>query len=1043
MTRGSQRELDELVKQTVPLPLGEYGIDLRRPSNPGVLVDLLNAQFKDARTIRRRDGHIRRIIQDSSAFTNEYATSRQWCYGHGTVINPAGNPAQEDIHHPISVKGMGIFEFEGSEVQWTGDRLVIEHDDITGLGSHTFWSRGTDTKLAYGIPAYLPVQTDVVPPVMADGAHMDACYTDKLMCVGYASGVDGGYFVVVDRVSGNVINRSAFGTGEVLSVRVVNSGGKLLGFWVDGGGLQVSRWSGTAWGTLSVIEADATTFDVVPLSGGCQVIWNDALGISAGRFSEQDSVDAPHPFGTQLFVDSFTPAATGCKVGIDVAPNGDIVYVWVASDGTLRGFSDTGTLSVELDQVTQFGTGTDWDHGNSTVTVTYRGLANEDGRYSYVVHGTTNGVKDTYIWEQDQAVVALANPPFQDHVVYNSELLSKGFRVGDEVFAWLRADNSSTTFLIAGVTTPQVVGISEREITDIRRDSNVEATLRSVTPDPNEEFGYMWIRPYEAGEYFRKGDTLIGNINFMPRLSTALYGRSLYVAGSHVRCWDGQELGDAGFHDYAAFGTITPVDGAGTVDDGEHFIRVYPVRYNHKGERFQGVGQTSAGVTVAGAQDTITVEIRTTPVTNHDDVQWEIYMTPVGSTVFRYAGVIANDLSVKTITATITSSDVQLEAAPADPHAPGVDGLQELEEFGPLGCEVLHTSGDRLWGIRGQVPTGVAQFSKLYEVNEGVGFGDLVSTHIVDATGKALTAITSFSDSAVIAFQESRFYELLGSGPDNFGQGSYGTPQLKVADGAINQQGVIAMPSGIAFWSPRGPRLLAGNLTVINIAEPVEPLARTLTPTGVRCDISLNEVVWYTEGGNALLWSFEGGNSRWARWTGVAAAGVSETRIMTPYGESWEPSSSTLRDGGKRFTFLWETGNIRSEQLLQGGNRIFQVGFTGKYLSEHNVKFRVYYDGSPSWLDSFKWNPGDSSWLNPGTDYENLTAAEIDALNVVDRTGRYDVMTRVSRQDCDYIRVMVSDCGDGGFIPWEMTYEIASKGGPGRQAAKSIVRNGG
>jgi hypothetical protein len=816
---------------------------------------------------------------------------------------------------------------------------------------------------------------------------------------------------------------------------------------LDAGGLWVWRWLGASWGHSSLIDSTATAFDVAPSSTGCSVIWDRTAGatrsLRIGSFAGSTS-GYNHPWGQAAEVDGAYPG-TNLKVGIAVATNGDIAYAWTSSAGAepwvngLYCCTDTGALdSPSSVTLLQASIGTMWSTAGGHVTVTFRNISSGQGKYDFTVYAkhTPNGLSafsgDYSVWDYVRifrvdydTVVSAVN-------VFNVKLLTKAFTVGNEVFAWLYSTNSSTAFLIGNDAVPQVCGIADREEVEIKGDS-----LRSVQSDPEDEYKFIWSRPYNAGEYFRRGDIRIGYMNFMPKLSTAAYGLGTYLAGSHVRCWDGVELGDAGFHDYPAIESITNASG-GSVDAGEHFVRIYPVRYTSQGERFQGAAITSSGVTVSTGA--VALAVHTIPITNHDDVKLEIYMTPVGSTVFRYAGVVDNDKEAATVSITLTASDATLEAAPADPHAPGVDDLQEMEEFGPVGCEILAVSGDRLWGIGGQVPAGCAQFSKLYEVGEGVGFGDLINTQIFDASGNRLTSIASFSDSVLVAFQAKRYYSLLGPGPSNFGIGSFDVPELKVAAGALNHWGTIATPIGLLFWSEEGPRALAGNYQNMFIGEPIAPLALTMTPSGVRFQLDTSEVIWYTESGNALLYNFGGRVGRFARWSGIPAAGVSDKRIVTPSGECWTPSSSTPRDYGRSFVFSFETGNVRLESLLQGGNRIRSLGMTGKWVGEHTVTFNVYHDGSPDWIERIDWVPGENSVLN--TDWTNLTGVQIDALDTVDKTGRYDNFFRLEKQDCEYIRVKVTDSGNDGFIPWELSFEMASKGGKTRLAAQTLHRNG-
>lgn len=1046
MPKSSQNEADGLIWQVVGLPLGEKGMDARRPSEPDTLVDLVNARFLDARTIARRNGHTGYKVQDDDLFlappNSDVTVTDEWFYGHGLkVYDPADAELVEDEHYPLAGQAKGTFESNDKSVVWTGDRLIVEGRK----GSHAMWGDR-------GIPAYLPVQEDAAFSLYG-GQHVDTCLTTdyEVTAVTRTTGVTVG---IKDRSSGLILFTQTVGFSACTAVRVVNSGGHLLLFVLDAGGFWVWRWLGTSWGHSSLIEMYTTAFDVSTSEDGCEVIWDrlDPSGVHTlhlGGFAG-GVPGTNHAWGQEPYTAGCHPSIN-VKLAVAVAPNGDIAYAWTS----LGNDTDAGLYCCQADStlvsptgvtLLQASVGSMWVTAGGHVAITFRGLSSGFGKYDYTVYAkhTPNLVS---AFGGDYSIHNYVRIFRVDHLnavlsavnVFNAKLLTKAFTVGNEVFAWLYSTNSSTAFLIGNDAVPQVCGIADREVVEIKGDS-----LRSVQFDPEDEYKFVWSRPYNAGEYFRRGDVRIGYMNFMPKLSTATFGLGTYLAGSHVRCWDGVELGDAGFHDYPAIATLANASG-GNVSAGEHFVRIYPVRYTSQGERFQGAAITSGGgggptggvVVSTGA---LSLSVHTIPITNHDDVKLEIYMTPVGSTVFRYAGVVDNDKDSALVNITLTVSDTELEAAPADPHAPGVDDLQEMEEFGPVGCEVLAVSGDRLWGIGGQVPAGCAQFSKLYEVGEGVGFGDLINTQIFDASGNKLTSIASFSDSVLVAFQAKRYYSLLGPGPSNFGIGGFDVPELKVAAGALNHWGTIATPIGLLFWSEEGPRALSGNYQNMFIGEPIAPLALTMTPSGVRFQLDTSEVIWYTESGNALLYNFGGRIGRFARWSGIPAAGVSDKRIVTLNGECWTPSSSTPRDYGRSFVFSFETGNVRLESLLQGGNRIRSLGMTGKWVGEHTVTFNVYHDGSPDWIERIDWVPGDNSVLN--TDWTNLTGTQIDALDTVDKTGRYDNFFRLEKQDCEYIRVKVTDSGNDGFIPWELSFEMASKGGKTRLAAQTLHRNG-
>lgn len=1039
MPKSSQNEADGLIWQVVPLALGEKGMDARRPSEPDTLVDVLNAKFLDARTIARRGGHTGYKVQDGDLFltadSHDVTVTDDWFYGHGLKAYDPFDDV-EDAHYPLAGQAKGTFESNGKSVVWTGDRLIVEGRK----GSHAMWGDK-------GMPAYLPVQEDAAFSLYG-GQHVDTCLTAyyEVTAVTRTTGVS---VSVKERASGLILFSQTVGNSACTAVRVVNSAEHLLLFVLDASGLTVWRWLGASWGHSSLIEASATAFDVAVSPTGCEVFWDKLISgvhtMHMGDFTGA-SPGQNHTWGKEPFDDGCHPS-DNVKLAVSVAPNGDIAYAWTTlgndTDAGLYCCSDSSALDdpetvTLLQSANAFGSM--WLLAGGHVTITHKALTSSGAGYDYVVYGKHTPVASLYDSADYVRIWRLRGPVIRSTTnVFNVKLLTKAFTVGNEVFAWLYSTNSSTAFLIGNEAVPQVCGIADREEVEIKGD-----TLRSVQADPLDPYKFVWARPYNAGEYFRRGDVRIGYLNFMPKFSTAAFGLGTYIAGSHVRCWDGVELGDAGFHDYPTIKSLANASG-GSVDAGEHFVRIYPVRYTSQGERFQGAAITSGGgggptggvVVSTGA---LALAVHTIPVTNHDDVKLEIYMTPVGSTVFRYAGVVDNDKTAAVVNITLTVSDVELEAAPADPHAPGVDDLQEMEEFGPVGCEVLAVSGDRLWGIGGQVPAGCAQFSKLYEVGEGVGFGDLINTQIFDASGNKLTSIASFSDSVLVAFQAKRYYSLLGPGPSNFGIGGFDVPELKVAAGALNHWGTIATPIGLLFWSEEGPRALSGNYQNMFIGEPIAPLALTMTPSGVRFQLDTSEVIWYTESGNALLYNFGGRIGRFARWSGIPAAGVSDKRIVTLNGECWTPSSSTPRDYGRSFVFSFETGNVRLESLLQGGNRIRSLGMTGKWVGEHTVTFNVYHDGSPDWIERIDWVPGDNSVLN--TDWTNLTGTQIDALDTVDKTGRYDNFFRLEKQDCEYIRVKVTDSGNDGFIPWELSFEMASKGGKTRLAAQTLHRNG-
>ncbi len=1035
MARKTQ-EQDGVVWTPVAIPLGSAGLDLRRPDNPGTMSKLLNAHFLDATTVERRDGHTGRGVQDQGEFVMDKLVTGDWVYGHGSRIEVAGS-SQQNAHHPIHVRGGGTFQFNDTEVVWTGDRMLVMAAEGPAYGASPHWGRsvsGTDVK--WGIPAYLPVQEDSHPADAIEGDYMDTCLTETLRVVVAVGDEDRVVAVVTNRETGVVIYRGFIDgdDGAPIQIRAVNSGGFPCVFWRNSTALYQTSYSGLAWTTPEAIDAGVDAYDVATVPGGCHVVWRVDDELFAGQYSGQNQVETPHEFGIDLFIGDTVPNG---DVACSVDPVGNIVVVWSSDDGGvvddvpavpmgLYGLVYTSELDVEDDTILALSTAT--VEGSSTwsggLAVQFRKLCNDDGRYPYVVHA---GLVDdsVYIIEAVQAAPGdFVSTIAQHDIRFNSTLATKSFRVGDEVFCWLRTVHSESHYLVAGVFKANICGWADREEALERAVEDDSLGIAGVNVDPLSDGSVLtWIRPFNAGVYTRPGNTRIGDINFLPALSTAAYGKSVYVAGSNVRNWDGKELGDAGFHDFASV-TDDPADSSGSLTaDGVYQMRIYPVRYNAVGERMQGVALTSEAVTLGTGEDLITTTI-TTIQSNHDDVVFECYRTIAGGTTFFLEGTVVNDQDEADVEFVFTMSDDDLQVRPADPHAPQVGGLVELEESAPLGCAILVAASDRLWGCGGQVGRGLAQFSKLFSVGEAAGFDAIAGTYIVDATGGEIVSMASFGDARVVMLQRDYHQVVMGDGPNNFvgDTGTFGVPQMVIADGAITHAGTVVIPGGIAFWGAGGPRVLGANFSVLNMSEPVQPLTDTMLPSAVRVDLAKKEVVWYTESGDAVCWNFANG-SRWAQWSGLPVAGASRDNLVTTDGRLLTPARVDL-DDGRRFVFTFATGNIRPDALLASHTLVRSVGFSGIFTGYHRARFKIYYNGS---------------WLTACTDLMDLTPAEIDALGYQDHSGVYSTHKRLKREDCRYFMVEVSDGGDAGFIPWELAFELGQKPGLGRTAVNTFT----
>lgn len=892
---------------------------------------------------------------------------------------------------------------------------------------------------SYGIPAFIPTQIDSPVQEAVGGSLVDTAINSTLRVVAYTNKVTSDVTISTYlRSSDYLLNTTVFSLGSVVVQLAARPCGRVpIVFWLRTDGvLEYTVWNGNGWEPKVIISSAAIAMDACSAGSGCHLAWLEG-GIKLGQFVDGATSTDSYGFPTTLNIAADTVAPL--QVALDVSPNGEIAVAWAsASHMSTAVLSDkavklSSTLLV-VDATLTVGA----EHG---LTLAYRGLRNSAGHVPYVIYLALTGTSSnsTFAYEIESLSALLTNFPIvkrRQARFYNSQLASRAFRVGDEVFVWIHGTNTDTRCLLAGVTKAQRCAIADREEAAVPVHMKTGlVNLPAVTVDPSDEHRLTWARMVDIAPYPIPGNARLGDMNFLPRLSTARFGRSAYIAGSLVRNWDGNELGDAGFHDYPRILAATPATISGVLPTGVYYIRVYAVRYNNKGERFQSVTVGSDAINVTGPTGSVDMLVKTIILSNHDDVQLEVYMTKAGLSTYYLNQVVSNNRDIDLVAFTITGNEA---VGPVDPHGPNAG--QEIEEFGPTGCEIVVTAGDRLWATGGQVPRGTAVFSKLIEPNEGAGFDAIAGFVVLDASGGALTSLVGFGDSAIVGFELDKIFIINGAGPGNLvGDSGYPAPRLTIADGASTHWGTLALPVGIVFWGADGPRLLNLGDGVAQICEPVVKLTKTLTPTGVRVDLTRNEVVWYTETGDAVLWNYSGGNSRWAQWDNLPIAGVSSNYLVTTDGHLLKPAS-TPKDDGRRFEFKFGTGLIRPEKLLQDYTKIRRIGLAGEYLGPHRVRITVYFDGSPMWSERYTWEPSANTWLAAAETFDALTAAQIDALATTDKSGGYSTHHRTERQTCKFLRVVISDCGDSGFVPWELSFELGQKPGMGRTSVNTFTK---
>lgn len=1040
MQRQSNRSADAVAWEVAGLRPGAVGLDTRSDGAPGSLKQLRNARFVDLGSVARRTGFTGESVQSRDKFPTSYFgapinVTGDWMYGHGIAladgIAPAdlspyagfSPPFNADDHVPIAGQAAGVFDYRGSSVVWTGDRLFVAEPGQADIGSSSHWTY--DGSVAdRGIPAYLPAIDLSEAPESLTAVYSATCLTDTVRVVAVSTATKLVVWVA-SRATGAVIRRSELSSSLAKDLVAVNSGGVPVLLWREGTELRKSSFQNGVWATEALFTP-VTSFAVVETRDGAGFHLARIQGASIVLTEYKGGMAASSSYPPLTVV---TPSvAPVTQLSLAITPRGFLVAGYL-SVGTPTINDDFRCVTIRPDGVLSGERRINLGSAPTATTIVAKELLHED--YAVVAYAESDSAVRTYEFYPGTpfagTFVATSYRP-------NSKLASHAFIVGNAPMVWLRSNLSSVHYLLVGVKTPQVAAIMDREEAAVRATNDGIQGLQRVSASPSGEYRYTMTSLW-APSGGTVGNTRVLDIDFLPPLSVAQFGESAYLSGSLVRNWDGLNLQDAGFHDYPIVRSVTPLTtGTGLLSAGQYRYRVYAVSVNAVGERFQSPALTSAAATavIAGSMN---VDISTF-VTSNNNVALEVYRTEAGGTTFYLEATYPNDLTVPTINHHSTIEDIELITKPVDPKSPGVGVPAETEEFGPTGCRILSAVADRLWTAGGQTLAGTVEHSKLKESGEGAGFNAAGAGYTVDLDGRPVTSIAPIA-SGIAVFQTHQIYVVNGDGPDNLGIGSWRIPELRLADGAANHQGTAQTQAGVVYWGPDGPRLLDHSLRVHVISLPILSLTAGLTPSAVQVDLANQEVTWYTSSGTAVHLNYQR-EPRWAEWTVLRVAGGSPTALVTPDGRLLRASQGA-GDDGRPFEMSGLTNDIRGEDTSGERTLLSNVGVVGDYEGPHQLRLRVYYNRSPSWIDEFKWTADSDSWLDSVEDLGTLTPAQIDALEHGDRSGSYATHRKTSVSQCRSFRIAWSDVSSHNdtLVLHELLFEIGLRPGLGRVAVNT------
>ena len=301
----------------------------------------------------------------------------------------------------------------------------------------------------------------------------------------------------------------------------------------------------------------------------------------------------------------------------------------------------------------------------------------------------------------------------------------------------------------------------------------------------------------------------------------ARLGDTLYIAGSEVLQYDGQQLVEVGFHIYPwYFGAIEVA--TGNLADGTYAIQNTLRWPNARGETDRSTTATTGTVTIAAGPNGISIPSWSPLyVTHKTGIAVEVWRTAVnpGIEVPLYL-VSSKDPTATTNPNRYIENDTTAALLPtfndelADADLTSLESSPEnggtLESLAPPPATIIIASNTRLFlaGVAGD-PDRV-WYSKQRNDGEVAAFHDALTIPVPPAGGD-ITALALHQDTLVV-FREHAIYALPGEGYDNTGGGlNYGPARLISSDiGAVNHESVAVTDRGTVFKSSKGWYLLAG-----------------------------------------------------------------------------------------------------------------------------------------------------------------------------------------------------------------------------------------
>jgi hypothetical protein len=494
----------------------------------------------------------------------------------------------------------------------------------------------------------------------------------------------------------------------------------------------------------------------------------------------------------------------------------------------------------------------------------------------------------------------------------------------------------------------------------------------------------------------------------------ARLGETLYVTGSEVLQYDGEQLVEVGFHLYPWRLTAAPnVPAGAAIPDGDYTFKSTFRWDNAKGERERSTTALYLTITLAGGPSDVEMKLPVLHVTRKanakspvvieawrtkkdpgsvEDPMYLVTSLDPGNAALTYNRFVANDQSGSAQAAALSDNltDDELTLREENDETGGV-----LESLAPPPATIITASQDRVFlaGIAGD-PHRV-WYSKVRVAGHVAAFDDVLTIDIPHAGGD-ITAIALLAETLVV-FRESAIYVVPGEGFSNTGEGqNYGPARRVPSDcGAVGPDAVAVFEQGLLFKSVKGWYVLTTGWDVQYVGGPIADFDDE-TIIAVHALESSHHIRVETNN-RMLVWDYL--VNQWCEWTGatdVRGACVWQGRhvfwddaLEVAQIEQLDPPSFADTGYGLDIETPWIKLND-----LAGRGKVRKVLITGEWRSAHKVQIKTARDyqytaeNVPAWFESKLLTPdtsivGDRVQLAHGPRYARCEAMKF-RITVVD-----------------------------------------------------------